>query len=116
MRQASDIKRRAMAALCALGIGLAWGALAVVPTWKELGVKAVVANLRPIVGAKGWSPAQIAYLEGVFGKVVATDEWATEVQRSGGVSHFMGSRALAEFFDKEYAEFKTILGELGLAK
>ena len=92
------------------------GALASVPTWRENGVDAVVANWRPIIGAKGWSPAQIAYWEGVFGKVVATDAWKNEVDRSGGVSHFMGSRELAAHFDAEYRRFRTILTDIGLAK
>lgn len=92
------------------------GALSVVPTWKENGVDAVVANWRPIIGSKGWSPAQIAYWEGVFAKVVASDEWKKEVERAGGVPHFMGSRELAAYFDKQYAEFRAILGDLGLAK
>ena len=92
------------------------GALSVVPTWKENGVDAVVANWRPIIGPKGWSPAQIAYWEDVFGKVVASDEWKKEVERAGGVSHFMGSRELAAYFDKQYAEFRAILTDLGLAK
>ena len=69
-----------------------------------------------MIGPKGWSPAQIAYWEGVFSKVVAGDEWKKEVERSGGVSHFMGSRDLAAYFDKQYAEFRAILSDLGLAK
>lgn len=92
------------------------GALASVPTWTEQGVDAVVANWRPVIGGKGWSPAQVAYWEGVFSKLVNTDEWRSEVARAGGVHHFMGSRDLAAFFDSEYARFKVILTDLGLAK
>ena len=92
------------------------GALAAVPTWNEQRVDAIVANWRPIIGPKGWSPAQIAYWERVFGKLVATDEWKGEVARAGGVPHFMGSRELGDYFDSEYARFKTILTDLGLAK
>jgi putative tricarboxylic transport membrane protein len=92
------------------------GALAPVPTWKENGVEAIVANWRPVIGAKGWSPAQVQYWESVFGKVVATEEWKNEVERSGGIANFMGSRALAAHFDSEYRRFRAILGDLGLAK
>ena len=92
------------------------GALASVPTWSEQGVNAVVANWRPIIGAKGWSPAQIAFWENVFAKLVNTDEWRDEVARSGGVPHFMGSRDLAQFFEAEHARFKGVLTDLGLAK
>jgi putative tricarboxylic transport membrane protein len=92
------------------------GALSTVSTWRENGIDAVVANWRPIIGTKGWSPAQIAYWEDVFAKVAATDDWKNEVDRSGGVAHFMRSRELAALFESEYAEFRTILGDLGLAK
>jgi putative tricarboxylic transport membrane protein len=92
------------------------GALAAVPTWNEQGVDAVVANWRPVIGARGWSAAQIAYWERAFAQLTATDAWQAEVARSGGVPHFMRSRELGEFFDTEYARFKTILTDLGMAK
>ena len=92
------------------------GALASVPTWTEQGVNAVVANWRPIIGSKGLSPAQIAYWEGVFAKLVSTDEWRSEVARSGGVAHFLNSRELGTFFDSEYARYKVVLTDVGLAK
>jgi putative tricarboxylic transport membrane protein len=92
------------------------GPLASVPTWTEQGVDAVVANWRPVIGAKGWSPAQIAYWEEIFAKLAASDEWQAEVARAGGVPHFMRSRELGEFFDREYARFKSILANVGLAR
>ena len=92
------------------------GPLASVPTWTEQGVDAVVANWRPVIGAKGWSPAQIAYWEDVFSRLVASEEWQAEIGRTGGVPHFMRSRELGEFFDAEHARFRSILTDLGLAK
>ena len=92
------------------------GALAPAPTWREHGVDAVVANWRPIIGAKGLAPAQIAYWENVFARVVASDEWKNEVERAGGIHHFMGSRDLSAYFDAQYAQFRVVLTELGLAK
>ncbi len=92
------------------------GALAAVPTWKEQGQNIIVANWRPVVGPKGWSPAQIAYWEDVFAKVTRTDDWKNEVARSGGVNHYMNSRDLAAYFDAQYTQFRSVLGDLGLAK
>jgi putative tricarboxylic transport membrane protein len=92
------------------------GMLATVPTWKEQGVNAVVSNWRPIIGAKGWTPAQIAYWESVFAKVTGSDEWKREVDRAGGVPHFMGSRELGAFFDEQYTLFRAVLSDAGLAK
>lgn len=92
------------------------GPLAGVPTLREQGVNAVVANWRPIIGARGLSGAQIAHWEDVYAKLTRTEEWKTEVENVGGVTHYMGSRELSAFFDSQYAEFRGILGDLGLAK
>jgi putative tricarboxylic transport membrane protein len=92
------------------------GPLAAVPTWKEQGADVVVANWRPVIGAKGLAAPQVAYWEGAFGKLTQTEEWKNEVARDGSVAHFMGSRELAAYFDSQYAQFKSILTDLGLAK
>jgi putative tricarboxylic transport membrane protein len=92
------------------------GALAVVPTWKEQGEDIIVANWRPVIGPKGLTAQQVAYWEEVFARVTRSDEWKTEVARSGSVSHYMNGRELSAFFDQQYAQFRSVLGELGLAK
>jgi putative tricarboxylic transport membrane protein len=92
------------------------GPLASVPTWTEQRIDAVVANWRPVIGAKGWSPAQVAYWEEVFSRLVASEEWTTEIGRTGGVPHFMRSQELGAFFEAEHARFRSILTDLGLAK
>jgi len=92
------------------------GALSAVPTWKEQGADIVVANWRPVIGPRGLTPAQVAFWEDVFARVTATDDWKSEIVRSGGVNHYMSSRELAAYFDAQYAVFKSVLGDLGLAK
>jgi putative tricarboxylic transport membrane protein len=92
------------------------GALASAPTWQEQGLAATVANWRPVIGPKGWSPAQIAYWESVFQKLVESDEWKAEVARNGGAPHFLGSRDLAAYFETEHLRFRIVLADLGLAK
>ncbi len=92
------------------------GALATVPTWKEQGENIVVANWRPVVGPKGLSAPQVAFWEDLLARVTRSDEWKSEVARAGGVNHYMNSRELAAYFDAQYAQFKVILTELGLAK
>jgi len=92
------------------------GPLNAVPTWREQGVNVVVANWRPIIAPKGLSAAQITFWEDVFARVTRTDEWKNEVENGGSIIHYMNSRELAIYFDSQYAEFKTILTELGLAK
>jgi putative tricarboxylic transport membrane protein len=92
------------------------GALSSVPTWQEQGVNAVVANWRPVIGARGWTPQQIAYWERVFEQVVNTSDWKREIERTGGVAHFMRSKELAAYFESQDAVFRPVLQELGLAK
>ena len=92
------------------------GALSTVPTWKEQGANIVVANWRPVIGPKGWTAPQIAFWENVFAKLTATEEWKGEVARSGGVNHYMNSRDLAAYFESQYAQFRPVLADLGLAK
>lgn len=92
------------------------GALAPVPTWKEQGTDVVVANWRPVLGPKGLSAPQVAYWESVLAAVTHTDEWKNEIARGGAVSHYMNSRELASYLDAQYAAFKAILTDLGLAR
>jgi putative tricarboxylic transport membrane protein len=92
------------------------GPLSAVPTWKEQSEDIVVANWRPVIGPKGWSDPQIAYWEDVFARVTRSDEWKSEVARSGSVNHYMNSRELAAFFDQQYSRFRSVLTDLGLAR
>ena len=92
------------------------GALAAVPTWKEQRADIVVANWRPAIGPRGWSAAQIAFWEDALARVTRSDEWKNEVAQSGSVNHYMNSRDLSAYFDAQYAQFKAILTDLGLAK
>jgi len=92
------------------------GPLSVVPTWKEQGVDAVVANWRPVVGPTGLSPAQIVYWENVFARVVKSADWKAEMDKSGAISNYLNSRELTAHFDAEQIRFRSILGDLGLAK
>lgn len=92
------------------------GALAAVPTWKEQRADIVVANWRPVIAPRGLSAPQVAYWEDVLARVTGSDEWKSELARSGSVNHYLNSRDLAVFFDQQYAQFRAVLGDLGLAR
>ena len=68
------------------------------------------------LGPKGLNAAQTAFWEDAFAKLTRTPEWRIDVETGGSVNHYMNSRELAAYFDAQYAEFKMILGDLGLAK
>jgi putative tricarboxylic transport membrane protein len=93
-----------------------WGPYASVPTWKEVGVDIVETSWRGVMGAKDLRPAQIAYWDGVFRKLVETEEWKKEVQDNYWENTYVGASETRRRLDQEYAELKQILTDLGMAK
>ncbi|MGE5522089.1 MAG: tripartite tricarboxylate transporter substrate binding protein [Rhodospirillaceae bacterium] len=92
------------------------GDFANVPTWKELGVNLTLDQWRLVFGPPGLTPAQIAYWEGVLGRVVKSDEWKQELQRNLWHDAFQTSADAKKFLAAEFAEIKAVLTEIGLAK
>jgi putative tricarboxylic transport membrane protein len=92
------------------------GALAQVPTFGEQGAPGVIANWRSVIGPKNMTPAQLAYWDQVFAKLVQSDDYRKEVERNLADPTFLGSREARKFWDKEYESLKGLLAELGLTK
>jgi putative tricarboxylic transport membrane protein len=92
------------------------GDLAQVPTLREQGYDVSLSNWRAIIGPRGLSAAQISYWEEVLSKVVATDEWKSVLDKQFWDGNFLRSREFAKYMDNEYAQTRTIMTELGLAK
>jgi len=92
------------------------GALAQVPTWKELGVNSVNEVWRGIAGPKGMTAAQIAFWDEVLGKATKSEDWKRELERSQIENVYRNSAETAKFWKAEYEETKAILTEIGLAK
>lgn len=92
------------------------GLFADVPTWREQGADSVVSVWRGAYGARALSPAQVAYWEGIFQRLIASAEWQGYVESVYAVSAFMTSAKLREYAEREHAAEKAFLTELGLAK
>ena len=92
------------------------GALASVPTWKEQGVDLVFAQWRAMIGPKGMSAAQTAYWENALRKVTETAEWKTDLENNFWSDDFVTGAQFRKDLDKDYADMKAVLVELGLAK
>lgn len=92
------------------------GALADVPTWRELGYDAVVSQWRGVVGPKGMSDAQIAFWERTLKRMAETEEWKQDLDRNFWTADFMGAREMRKFIDKDSAALKGFLSDLGLVK
>ena len=93
------------------------GPLASVPTWKELGVDAVVvSNWRGLIGPLGLTTKQTAFWDGVFAKVVQTAEWKKDLERNLWEPNYLSGAESAEYLRAQNADLTAILIALGLAK
>ncbi len=92
------------------------GAMASVPTWKEQGIDLVYGSWRTVFAPKGISPEQTAYWENALRRVSETAEWKAELERYYWSDYFVSGAALRKSLDKEYADMRAVLIELGLVK
>ena len=86
------------------------------PVWRELGAEAVVGNWRGMIGAKGMSPAQVAYWGEAIAKAVEAPEWKEYLVRASGEPQFMRSVESKKFLDSQQVQIRPVFVELGLAK
>ncbi|MFZ9562269.1 MAG: tripartite tricarboxylate transporter substrate binding protein [Burkholderiales bacterium] len=91
------------------------GTLATAPTWPEHGYKRVMENSRDVMGAKGISAAQIAYWDGVFGKIAASADFKDQAEKNQWEIAYKNSAETAKFFASEYADLKSVMDFLGLS-
>ena len=92
------------------------GALAQAPTLKEQGIDVVLANWQGVFGPPKLAPAQIAYWDGVFGRLVKTDEWRRDQEQNLWESDYMNAADYARFLKADYDQTKAVFIELGLAR
>ena len=92
------------------------GALASIPTWKEVGIDAIVDNWRGIVGPTGMPAREVAYWDQAFERLFKQEEWKTNVERNHWDNAALTSRESAKYLNQTYAELKRTLGELGMVK
>ncbi len=92
------------------------GVLAEVPTWREQGYDITVTNWRGFVGPKGLAPAQIAYWEGVLRRLSESDEWKAELESNFWSGEFLGSADYQKFLERDNAQARSFLVDIGLVK
>lgn len=91
------------------------GPLAVAPTWPEQGFRGVLENWRGVMGARGLTPQQIAYWDGVFGTIAASGEFRELAEKNQWDLAYRNAAETAKFFAAEYAELKSAMDFLGLS-
>lgn len=92
------------------------GLLASIPTWKELGIDAVVDNWRGIIGPKGMPAQEVAFWDRSLGRMYQLDEWKQDVERNFWDNAALASRESAKYLEATYRELKRTLSDLDLAK
>jgi putative tricarboxylic transport membrane protein len=92
------------------------GELASAPTLKEQGIDSVVNNFRLLIGPPGLTPAQVAYWDQVIAKLVQVDEWKKDLDFNLFENTYLGSRDVRRYLDTEYAELRSLLTAMGMAK
>lgn len=92
------------------------GGLNEVPTWKEQGLDLVLDNFRYAFGPPKLAPAQVAYWDGVFGRLRASDEWKKELDSNVWAGNDLRASEVAPYLKAQHDLLRTTLGELGFAK
>ena len=91
-------------------------ALPDVPTLKDQGFDIVVPAWTIVMGAKGLTPAQIAYWEELLERAVNDEAWKKALQEDSVEWVFMKSEPTREFLRKDYENIRGLLREIGMEK
>jgi len=110
------VREGRMRVLAMTGPKRLWGLFAEVPTWKEVGVDMTASGWRGVLGPKDLPQPQIAYWENVLRKVVQTPEWKQDLEDNFWVDAYTNAPETRRRLDREYAEIKQAMSELGMAK
>ena len=86
------------------------------PTFREQGIDAVYAAYRGIIGPGGLTPAQRAYWDATFAKVVSSAEWKTAALEHAWEVDYKNSTETRRFLDAEYPVLRKTLAELGVTR
>lgn len=87
-----------------------------VPTLKEQGLDAYVANWRAMFGPKGMTPQQVATWQDALSRAVATPEWKAGLEKNHWSGNFLRGDDFVRYLDTDYSTTRAIMAEIGLAK
>ncbi|HOX31688.1 MAG TPA: tripartite tricarboxylate transporter substrate-binding protein [Spirochaetales bacterium] len=87
-----------------------------VKTFKEQGLDVVFPHWRGIIAAPGLKPEQVAYWDGVFGKMVQTKTWKEQIEKLGWSDFYQNAAAHSKFLAEQTGIFDDLLTSVGLKK
>lgn len=91
-------------------------ALAGVPTWKEQGADFTYGSWRVAFGPRDMDPAQVAFWEAAFKRLLAGEDWKKELARRHQKTVFHSAADTRKFLEAEEARLGPVITELGLVK
>jgi putative tricarboxylic transport membrane protein len=93
------------------------GAISHVPTLAEQGIDApTLSNWRVVFGAKGITPAQIAFWEDALARAFTAEEWKAWTTKNDVTAPPLRGAELQKYLEGQYSYMSTVLSDLGLAK
>lgn len=113
---AKELEAGKMRTLAVSGPQRLKGPFAQAPAWRELSVDCMIGSWRGVTGARGVSADQVRFWDNLLGAATATNEWQSELARYYWTPMPLYGGALWDHLERERAEMRTILEELGLFK
>ncbi|MEE6257647.1 Bug family tripartite tricarboxylate transporter substrate binding protein [Plantactinospora sonchi] len=85
------------------------------PTLRERGVDVVFTNWRGVVAPPGLAERDVAALRGAVGRLHASAQWRSLLDRYGWTDAYLDGPAFGAFLDAENTRLTGVLDELGLS-
>ena len=87
------------------------------PTLAEQGIEApILETWRAVFGAKGITPAQIAFWEDALARAFTNEEWRAWMTKNDVTAPPLRGPELQKYLEGQYNHTRSVLVELGLAK
>ena len=92
------------------------GAAASVPTFKEQGIDVLFDIPRGFIGPRGLSADQVRYWDGMFSRLVKSDDWKQAVEKNQWIEDYRNSADFAKELRRQHGILKDVLSELGMVQ
>lgn len=92
------------------------GDAASVPTFRDQGIDAVFDIPRGFIGPRGLSADQVRYWDGVFARLVKSDDWKQAVEKNQWVENYLNSADMGKELRRQHGILKDVLSELGMVQ
>jgi putative tricarboxylic transport membrane protein len=86
------------------------------PTWTEQGFPVIMDTWRGVIGPRALGAEQVAFWDGLLAKAVATPVWKETLAQNVWEPNYLDSARTRKLFESDHAEYRKILGELGMLK